>query len=492
MKKVAIIGSGLGGLSTAIRLATDGFDVYIFEKNSTIGGKANEIRTGGFRFDAGPSILTMPFILEDLFNYANEKIASYLTLERMHITCKYFFSDGTIINAFSNPNKFAEEIEKKTSDSFESVNNFLAYSKKIYELTSDLFLFNSIKDPKSIFTFKSLKTLLHLSKIDPFRTMHESVSRFFKDKRTIQLFDRFATYNGSNPYLAPATLNIISHVELNLGVSLPQNGIRAIPLALESLAKQKGVNIILNSEVEKIIIKENQTHGIMVNGINLPFDIVVVNSDINFAYSKLLKEINEKSKNSLLKLEPSSSAVVFYWGIRGIHSSLETHNILFSQDYKKEFDELFNLNKCASDPTVYIYISSKYNRNDALNECENWFVMVNAPYNNGQNWDEEIKKTKSAVIQKVNSILNIDLADKIISENILSPPDIERTTNSQFGSIYGISSNSRKAAFLRHDNKSTKYKNLYFCGGSVHPGGGIPLVLLSGKIVSDLIKRDSC
>jgi phytoene desaturase len=487
IKKVAVIGAGLGGLSAAARLAFNGFQVDIYEQNKSAGGKANNLKFDGFRFDTGPSLLTMPFVLEELFNDCSERLSDYLELEKLELTCKYFFPDNTILNAFSDQKRFAQEIALKTSDSAESVIKYFKYSEDIYSLTSDLFLYKSPSQVSTYLSKKALTALLNLKKIDTLRTMHKANASFFKDKRTVQLFDRYATYNGSNPYLAPATLNIIQHVESKLGAYVPANGIYSISEAIEALVEKKGGNIFYESKVSSILTDGNAVRGIRVNEVEKEYDAVVSNADVNYTFKYLLNDSMLSESKKLRKLQPSLSGVVFYWGIKGTHKQLDIHNILFSEDYEKEFYEIFEKKICPVDPTVYIYISSKYNNVDAPAGCENWFVMINAPFNENQIWEDEIRKTRERIINKVNSMLGINIKDKIIAESILSPVEIESKTSSYRGSIYGISSNSKTAAFLRQNNKSSLLKGLYFCGGSAHPGGGIPLVILSGKIASELI-----
>lgn len=489
-KKVAIIGAGLGGLATASRLANKGFEVHLFEQNSYPGGKASEFIKDGFRFDKGPSLLTMPYVIEDLFKDCNEDIKQYLELRKIEPVCKYFYSDGTIINAYSDLNKFSDEIWFKTNESRESLKRFFDYSKKIFDLTAELFLFNNPKNPRTFLNLKAFKTLLQINKIDSFRTVHQAVSSFFKDKRIIQLFDRYATYNGSNPFEAPATLNIIPYVEYNPGSYLPKGGIYNITNALFNLAKKKNVKFHFNSRVDEIVLKDSNAIGVLVKNDRILFDAVVSNADVNYTFKHLLKNINTSEGKRYAKLKPSFSGLVFYWAIGDTFKELETHNIIFSDNYKQEFDQLTKEKIIPIDPTVYIYISSKLNPNDAPFGKENWFVMVNAPYNNGQDWNKDIERTRKSVIKKINSILKTDIESKIIFEELLSPIDIENQTSSYLGSIYGISSDTKTAAFLRQSNKSSTIKNLYFCGGSAHPGGGIPLVILSGKIVSDIIIKD--
>ena len=247
------------------RLANNGFEVDLYEQNSTPGGKAGEIKEMGYRFDTGPSLLTMPQVIKDLFSECDENIDDYLSINRLELICKYFYPDSSIINAYSDQDKFGKEIDEKTSDNSDSLDKYLNYCKTIYELAGDLFL---TKDPSSISTYlnsKALKTLLNVGKIDPFRTINEANESFFKDQRLVQLFNRYATYNGSNPYLAPATLNIIPHVEYNQGSFIPVGGIYSISKALNKLAEKKGVNIFLNQKVDEIILENREAKAIKVN-----------------------------------------------------------------------------------------------------------------------------------------------------------------------------------------------------------------------------------
>ena len=493
-KRVAIIGSGLGGLSSALLLSKKGFDVKVFEMNERPGGKANSFHLNNFRFDTGPSLITMPFVLEDVLQSAGYNLSDHLNLKKLDIICRYFYQDGTIINAFGDLKKFAQEIETKTNDSSYSVKKYLQYCKKIYELTTDIFLLNSPSNLKNLFSAKSLKSLLNIKSIDVFRTVDEANKSFFKDPRTVQLFNRYATYSGSNPYSAPATLNTIQHVEYGLGSYICEGGVYKIVKVFSKLCKESGVEFQFNTKVKKITLDGNQVSGIEYQNENKEtmvedFDIVISNADVNSTYKNMLGDASSIAAKRYQSLEPSLSAIVLYWGIKGSYPKLETHNIIFSSDYRKEFYEIFELKKCPTDPTIYIYISSKFNKEDAPAGFENWFVLVNAPYIAGQNWKEELERTRKTVIDKINSALKIDLNTLIVKEELLSPEKIESQTGSRLGSIYGISSNSRSAAFMRQQNRSKKYKSLYFCGGSAHPGGGIPLVLLSGKLAAEEICR---
>ena len=335
MKSISIIGSGLGGLSAAIRLAHSGYDVTVFEKNSTPGGKARSLMLNGYRFDTGPSLLTMPFVIEELFTSVGEDPAKWVTLNKLSNLCKYFYPDGTVLNAYSDITEFAKEIETNTNEKPESLYKYLKYCKNIYDLTADIFLFNNLYSLKTYSNIKALKTFFRLPKIDSLRTMNEANRSFFKDEHIIQLFNRYATYNGSDPYKCPATLNIISHVEYSIGGYFITGGMHMLTDALYSLALKKGVKFSFNSPVTKIITEGKQVKGIVTGGKKIFSDVIISNADVYQTYGKLLNDNHTKAAKKYNKLEPSSSALVFYWGVNITSDKLDTHNILFSENYKK-------------------------------------------------------------------------------------------------------------------------------------------------------------
>jgi len=485
-KRVAVIGGGLGGLSSAVRLAKLGFDVTLFEENSSLGGKMNQFRSNGFRFDTGPSLLTMPFVVDELLEFAGlqpRTVIDYIPLDPI---CRYFYPDGAVLDARPDAHQMEEEIAKVAPDDVTGFSRFLSYSRKIYETTADLFLWNPVHD----FSLKRfplyLKSLFGLRNIDSLRTVHQAVSSFFDEPKLIQLFDRYATYNGSNPFEAPATLNIIPYVEFGLGGYYISGGMYRLVEVLEDLATSLGVTIRRESRVEKILHSDRRINGVRVDGQLKPAKYVICNADVVTAYNQLLDGMPRKQQK-MNDLEPSLSGIVFLWGKRGISPRLKHHNIFFSGDYKREFRQLFQDLDAPDDPTVYVSISSKTDPDHAPQGYENWFVLVNMPYMNGtQNWSDIIDHTRRQVLEKLREH-DLDIAPDIEMEQVVTPADFFHRYGSNMGSIYGISSNDKKTAFQRHANRSRDIRGLYFSGGSVHPGGGIPLVLLSGRITANLI-----
>jgi phytoene desaturase len=482
-KTVGIIGAGIAGLALSIRLADQGFKVTVFEKNSYPGGKLSELKLDGFRFDKGPSLLTMPALIDELTTL--QKSNHKFEYQKLEVITNYFYSDGTQIKASANVEDFAEEVHVKLKEKKESVLKYMKQNAFYFNTTEDLFLKQSLHQIKNFINFKTLKGILLSPFLGLFSTMHQKNAQTFSNPKTVQLFNRYATYNGSNPYKAPALINMISHLEFNLGAYLPIKGMHQITNHLVQLAEDAGVEINYNEKVETLNIgPNNRINDIKSNGVNYPFDIVASDVDIRVLYKHLLPSSFTPKK--LIEQEKSSSAYVFYWGINKEFTQLGLHNILFSDDYKKEFDYLFTKQFPTDDPTVYINITSKYCKDDAPAGCENWFVMVNVPHNKNSTIEYATDVRKN-VISKINTILKTDIEKYIIAEETLSPVDIENQTSSYGGSLYGNSSNNQFAAFLRHANFSSSIKNLYLVGGSVHPGGGIPLCLLSAKIASQLI-----
>jgi phytoene desaturase len=501
----AIIGSGMAGLAAAIRLAVQGYAVTVFEANSYPGGKVTELHAKGYRFDAGPSLFTLPQLVDELFALAGKDPRQYFQYTQLPVITKYFYPDGTVINAYKEPTDFAQEIQRQTGEPAENVMRFLVKSKELYDLTAHIFLFASLHQWSTYLNLKALKTSLQLHKLDAFRSVDKANKGWFKDARVVQLFNRYATYNGSDPYQAPATLNIIPHLEHNIGAYLAQGGMHSVTKALYQLAEEVGVKFEFNCAVDKIIVEGKRAVGVelkcevrgtkddCIEGVNEKnnfrggYDIVVSNMDVVNTYRKLLPNLKEPTR--ITHQPRSSSAMIFYWGIKKQFPKLDVHNILFAKDYPAEFKALFTDGTVYNDPSTYLYISSKENPTDAPEGCENWFVMVNAPNNTGQDWETLRQTTRKNILAKLKAKLGEDIEHLIETEDVLDPVLIEQRTSSYQGSLYGSSSNNMFAAFLRHANYSSQLNNLYFCGGSAHPGGGIPLCLLSGRIVADLVKR---
>lgn len=487
-KKVVVVGGGLAGISAAIRLARVGFKVQLFEKNSVLGGKMGEVTMNGFRFDTGPSLLTMPFVIDELFSFAGLQRLALLDFIPVEPICRYFYPDGTRLNTFSDHQKMMAELQEKMPGQEKAFEHFMKHSRNIYDLAAGVFLFTPFQEMRKLFRKEHLPAFFKIHRLDAMKTMHRSISEYFTDDRLVQLFDRYATYNGSNPFQAPATLNIIPYAEYGLGAYYIRGGMYRLAETLEMIARNLGVEINTSAPVEKIVHAKQRITGVRVNGEIIATEYVLCNADVVEAHNHLLDGVERRAAR-LNKLEPSLSGMVFLWGMDRKFPELAHHNILFSSDYQREFSQIFDDLQAPDDPTVYISITSKTDPEHAPQNCENWFILLNMPYLSGkQNWGAEVDRMRSRILEKMQRY-GLDAESHITMEKVLTPQDLYNLYRSNRGSIYGISSNSRMTAFKRPANRSRDINGLYFAGGSAHPGGGIPLVLLSGKMAAELISE---
>ena len=477
-----VIGAGIAGLSSAIRLAAKGVHVTVLEQQDTYGGKMGVWEQDGYRYDTGPSLFTMPQYVNELLTIDGKSDVTF-EYDELENICNYFWEDGTQMAATKDIEQLKDEFLKQLSEPKENIDAYLADSKIKFEITNHVFLEKSLHKLKTYLSWGTVKSFFRLSKVDIFKNMNVQNELRFNNPKTVQFFNRYATYNGSNPYQASATLNVIPHYEFGFGAFFPKKGIRSIADALYQKAIHLGVIFQFGTQVSNV---EKVGERYSVNG-DTESDILICNMDVASAAKGPLKNFVSSKRE---KYEPSSSALIFYWGIDREFKELDLHNILFSSDYKKEFENIFQNRKIDDDPTVYIHISSKCKVDDAPIGAENWFVMVNAPYVAGQDWEKMINEARENILIKVSKRLGTDISQHIKLEHKLTPELIQSKTGSYKGALYGSSSNDRMAAFLRQPNFSSEHKGLYFCGGSVHPGGGIPLCLLSGKITTDIIAHD--
>ncbi|WP_419788674.1 phytoene desaturase family protein [Mucilaginibacter sp. SP1R1] len=290
VKKALIIGAGIAGIATAIRLAVKGYQVNVFEANSYPGGKLSEFEQEGFRFDAGPSLFTMPQYVDELFRLAGKNPAEFSSYQKLDVVCRYFYEDGTRLNAYADPEKFAAEINQQTGEPEASVKKYLKNSSNIYSITSHVFLEQSLHRLKTYLNWGTVQSVFRFPQIDAFRSVHKANESFFKDERITQLYDRYATYNGSNPYSAPATLNVIPHLEQHYGAYFPEGGMYSIVTSLVKLAESLGVVFHYNSPVDEIILEKQTAKAIRIKDDVMLGDVIVSNMDVWFTYHRLLKD----------------------------------------------------------------------------------------------------------------------------------------------------------------------------------------------------------
>lgn len=479
MNEIVVIGAGLGGLAAACRLAMAGHSVTVLEKNETVGGKVNLVESGGYRFDTGASLLTMRHVLEDLFTSCGKKTEDYLDILELDPVCRYRWTDGTVFDASRDLEKSEEGISRFAPSDVTAFRRYLEGARAKYEIAERTFLAKSLNELPSLLRPRFARDLFEMVETKTLAAYNAAV---FDSEKLRQLFDRFATYNGSSPYKTPATFSLIPWAEFGLGAWYPKGGMYEISRALERLASELGVRVFTRTEVQRIIVRDGRAVGVKAADETFGAEIVISNADAVETHRSLL------NSESFQDREPSCSGFVLLIGSRKRFESLAHHNIFFSDDYKTEFEEIFRLKRPATNPTIYVCASSRTDSSQAPDGCENLFVLVNAPYTSKRtDWQQEMRPYRDFLLTRLEEVGLEGLSDSIDYEKIITPADFKVKYRANRGSIYGLSSNGMMSAFKRVPNRSKEYANLYFVGGAAHPGGGIPLVLLSAKMTAGLI-----
>ncbi len=480
------MGSGIAGLAAATRLAAGGYAVTVFEKNNYAGGKLGHLESAGYQFDRGPSLFTQAHLFDAHFADCGRKRKDYLQWERLEEGTRYFWNDGTRLEAFPNPEQRAREWPAQLGIGAAATEAYLRRAADVYEHIGSIFLDQPVQEWRTWLHPQILKALRYTRLPYLTQTLHQYNAAQLRHPKLVQLFNRFATYNGSDPYRCPAMLLTIAHLELTEGAYYPAGGLYALPQALKKLAEDLGVQFQLNTTVQRIVREGKKVKGVETAAGFFEADAVVSNSDIVYTYEELLGD--KKRAKRWKAPERSSSGVVFYWGIKKSFPQLALHNIFFASDYKAEFEALGRQQAIYEDPTIYLNISSKLEPAHAPAGSENWFILLNAPP--AAQSPEDLERLRALVIQKLERILGTEIAPYIETEMVLDPAGIAEWTHAWKGALYGTASNNAIAAFRRHPNKSKAYPGIYFAGGTVHPGGGIPLCMRSGKSCADALMQD--
>lgn len=488
-KHVIVIGAGVGGLSAAVRLAAAGQQVTVLEKNPSVGGKMGEVWQAGFRWDTGPSVITMRPVFEDLFRAAGRRLADYIELLPVEPLTRYFYGDGTVLDATRDLPRMVEQIRRLDERDAEGYLAYLGYVARLHRVTGPAFIYGAPPTWRTVTQVAPADAL----RLEPWLTMDAAIRRYVRSPHLRQLLGRFATYVGGSPFRAPATLNVIAHVELNEGIWYPRGGVYAIAAALARLARELGVTIRTGCPVDRIELQSGRAAGVVLaGGERIAADAVLSNVDVAHTLTNLLprEAVDLGRLRRLTRAEPSCSGFILLLGVRGEFGQLAQHNICFSSDYRREFDDIFRRGVPPDEPTVYIAVTSKADPDHAPAGHENWFVLVNAPAA-GPGFDWE--RGKAAYRDRVLATLarfGLDVRERIVVEEIFTPADLARQTGSWRGALYGASPNNALGAFRRPPVRDPRVAGLYYAGGSTHPGGGVPMVALSGRLAAKTILGD--
>ena len=481
--RTVVIGAGVGGLATAIRLRAAGHDVSVLERRHVVGGKLATLERDGYTFDIGPSLITLPHVFDDVFRAAGTTLADEIDLVRLDPQFHYHWRDGSTLIVHDDADATAAAFDGFEPGTGAQWRRFDARGRKIWDTAERTFFAGPMSNPVSL--AKRMRSPLDLTKIDPLRTLHGAASSFFEDDRLVQWADRYATYSGSSPFESPATLACIPHIEARHGCWYPMGGLDSLRQAIERVALALGVEIRTGTDVSAITAEDDvgrqrgRVTGVeLVDGDRLDADTVVANVDAEHLYADLLPD--DGALKRVRRAERSTSGFVLCLGIRGRTEGIGHHNVWFSESYAAEYNDL-DARRPAADPTIYACVSSVTDPSQAPDDCENWFILVNTP----PSVDIDASAYAQVVLRRL-ATHGIDLRQRIEFVHTMTPNMIAERYRSPGGSIYGTSSNGRRAAFVRPANRGVR-PGLYLVGGSSHPGGGLPLVTTSARIVADMI-----
>jgi len=482
-KSVAIIGGGLGGLALAVRLAKKGYAVTLCEKNDRPGGKMNYFEKNGFRFDTGPSLVTLLDVFRETFSELGSSLEDHIKPTRIDPLAHYVYADGTEFDYTSDLPKTISLIERLEPKDVEGFFKFMRLGAKLYNLSrSTFFVHSPYEFPPEI----DIGVLKHFPIRYGWGNYAKTVEAHFRSPHLQQLYNRYPTYVGSSPYLTPATLIVIPFIEFAYGGWYFKGGLYTLIKALTQLAEQNGVTILTNTTVKEILHTNKKVRGLKLNdGTIITSNIVVMNGDAE-CINYLLRE----NTSSLDIKERSLSGIVFLVGISKTMPQLHHHSIYFSDSYEHEFEQLFKSFQFPDDPTVYVNVASRTDRSIVPNEGETLYIMANAPASDSIEWNaEQTERAWQAILRRLRRSNFPEFEPFILFREVFTPVDMKEKYLMPGGAIYGRNSHGWKNTFLRPPNKDLRYKGLYYVGGSSHPGGGTPMVLLSAKITSRLIEK---
>jgi diapolycopene oxygenase len=491
---VCIIGGGLGGLAAACTLAARGHRVTLFEKNAWLGGKAAVLEESGFRFDMGPTILTVPRVLARIFGEAGRRLEDELELKRLDPQWRCFFEDGSVLDLHESPAVMGLELEKFAPGSGRGYAEFLKVAERLSGISDRFFFWKAVEDLKDTMDGKmSWATLKDVLALRMHRSVAEQVRSSVRDGRVAQMLEHFIQYVGSSPFASPAVLCGIAHMQVGEGVWYPMGGTRAVPQALARLSEGLGVRIRQGTDVTRIVAEDGRATGVEIaGGERLAFDQVVSNMDSVRTYRELVGGAAWESFRRARRREAACSGVVLYMGLDRAYEHLAHHNFVFSRDPEEEFDAIYKRGEPAPDPTAYLAAPARTEPTVAPPGGEALYVLVHTPYLRAHHdWSTMLPPYRRTILQKLKRTAGMaDIEERIRVERVLTPQHIHDCYKVLDGAIYGLVSHGRVLGAFKPGNRSRQVRGLYLAGGSAHPGPGMPMALMSGWIAADTLDRD--
>jgi phytoene desaturase len=475
-----VVGGGVGGITAAIRLAAAGRSVALYERNAELGGKLASRERDGFTFDIGPSLLTLPSVFDEVFTLAGTNLATEVDLIRLDPSFRYFWPDSSTVTFRDQPVATAEALDAFSPGSGAEYLAYLRRARSIWQTSERTFFAGEMGSPLSL--LRRVRSPRDFVRIDARKRLMTRAESVFTDARMRQWLGRYATYSGSDPSLAPATLGCIAAVEADFGAWYVRGGLGALRDALVRVAQRCGVAVHTNCEVTAVTATRRRVTGVNVDGEHVAASMVFVNADAEHVYRDLFP--HERRFRQVQSTQRSTSGIAVLVAVEGRTPLIAHHNVWFSRDYVREFADIRN-GKIPRDPTIYGCVSSVTDPTQAPAGCENWFLLINVPAD-----DREVGSEVGEWLLDKLANVGPDLRSRARWIEVIGPHDIAQRYRSPGGAIYGTSSNGRDAAFRRPSIRGPR-RGLYLVGGSTHPGGGLPLVTMSARIATELALRDN-
>ncbi|HXF85665.1 MAG TPA: phytoene desaturase family protein [Anaerolineales bacterium] len=494
MKPTAIvIGAGIGGIATAARLAKNGYDVTVLEKESTPGGRCNQIVRDGHRFDIGPTLFLMPEVWEETFAALGERMSDHLDLRRIDPTYKVHFEDGLQLQLTSNLGEMQRQLEQVEKTAFTGFLAYLAEGARHYKLSLEKFVGRNFY---SLFEYFSLANLPLIVQLKALQKHYANTGRFFKDERLKAAFTFQNMYLGLSPYDAPATYSLLQYTELAEGVWYPMGGMYAAIQALVKVAEKLGVRFVYNTAVKRLNVERSsvqRVHSVTLeDGRELTADIFIGNADLPYIYKELLPDRAEAEK--LDKKLYTCSTIMFYWGVDKQYPQIAHHNVFLGGDYKASFDRIFQDHTLPEVPSFYVHAPARTDPAAAPAGQDTLYVLVPVGHldaRTAQDWDALVHRARETVFARLAKEMGVtDLREHIKFEIVYQPKVWKERFNLEKGAAFGLSHNFWQVGYFRPHNRHARYKNLYFVGASTHPGTGLPIVLLSAKLTTERILKE--
>ncbi|MDQ6809353.1 MAG: phytoene desaturase family protein [Verrucomicrobiota bacterium] len=495
---VGVIGSGLGGLAAACVLAARGYRVTMFERNEWLGGKATVLEQDGFRFDMGPTIVTLPSVLRRIFSEAGRRLEDYLELVRLDPQWRCFFDDGSQLDLVQDVDAMASTLDEFSPGhkSGAGYKRFADLSQKLSDISSRFFFYKPIGGLRDMFDLKASfdPTMLRdVMAMKMGRSVASVVRSHTPDSRVAQMMDHFTQYVGSSPYGSPAVLCGIAHMQTDEGIWYPRGGTAAVPRALATLARELGVEIRTSTAIEKILTHAGKVTGVRTDaGEEVALSALVSNCDSVRTHRDLVRGDAAKAFEKRRRYEPACSGVVLYLGLNKRYEHLAHHDFVFSRDPREEFEWIYKKGEPAPDPTCYLAATSCTESTTAPAAGEALYVLVHTPYlRPHHDWKQMFPAYRKVILDKLKRTGRMpDLEERIVFESALTPQDIHDRYHVLNGAIYGLASHGRFLGAFKPGNRSQDLRGLYLAGGAAHPGPGMPMVMMSGWIAADALDQD--